>query len=220
MKGLTNSSPAEERHEGFVSAFEHHHNLEVVASVDAEWLRDVAFEKMDSLLIAGTDIDVCFAHNDMMAYGAYEAARKHHREKEIKFIGVDAIAGKGLGIEAVQNGFFTASFSYPTGGDKVLQTAMNILEHRPYPKVTVLSTMAVDSLNVENLLLQSAQISEHDQKIETLSGKISNYVSRYYTQKMVLFCILLILVLCAVLLLTNSWHDFRTPLTLIADPVD
>ncbi len=268
LKGLTNSSPAEERHEGFVSAFAHHPNLEVVASVDAEWLRDVAFEKMDSLLIAGTDIDVCFAHNDMMAYGAYEAARKHHCEKEIKFIGVDAIAGKGLGIEAVQNGFFTASFSYPTGGDKVLQTAMNILEHRPYPKVTVLSTMAVDSLNVENLLLQSAQISELDQKIETLSGKISNYVSRYYTQKMVLFCILLILVLCAVLLVvsvkslrskslmnakleeqseklksqyeqmvqlskrleeatqaklvffTNISHDFRTPLTLIADPVD
>lgn len=268
LKGLTNSSPAEERHDGFVRSVGQHPNIEMVASIDAEWLRNVAYEKMDSLLNAGTEIDVCFAHNDMMAYGAYEAARRHHCEKDIKFIGVDAIAGKELGIEAVHNGFFTASFSYPTGGDKVLQTAMNILEHRPYPKVTVLSTMAVDSLNVENLLLQTAQISELDQKIETLSGKIISYVSRYYTQKMVLFCILVILVLCAVLLVvtikslrskslmnakleeqseqlksqyeqmvslskqleeatqaklvffTNISHDFRTPLTLIADPVD
>lgn len=268
LSGLANSSPAQERHKGLLRAIAEHPNIKLQCSVDAGWFRESAYRKMDSILAAGGHVDMVFAQNDMMALGAYAAAQKRHRNHDIEFIGIDAIAGDGLGLESVENKTLAASFEYPTGGDIVLQVCMDILEKRPYRKITTLKTAVVDSENVESIMLQTAQVSELDQKIETLNGKISNYISRYYTQKVVLFCCLFILLLIAVLLLvavkalavknrlnrmlsekkeqleaqyeqmvrlskrleeatqaklvffTNISHDFRTPLTLVVDPVE
>ena len=50
------------------------------------------------------------------------------------FVGVDALPGKDYGLEQVISGVLDATFIYPTGGDKVMQIAMNILEKRPFEK--------------------------------------------------------------------------------------
>ncbi len=268
ITGLANSSPAQERHGGFLRAIGKSPNVELVAVADAGWFRDVAVDKMDSLLRVYPDIDAVFAQNDMMALGAHDAAQRLGRGKDIRFVGIDALAGNGLGMEAVADGVLVASFSYPTGGDKILQTCMDILEKRPYQRNVVLKTAVIDAENVKSELLQNAQIAELDQKMETLNGRITDYLSRYYTQKVVLFCILGMLVLIVVMLVvvmralqvrnrlnaklndqksqleeqnrnimelskeleestqaklvffTNISHDFRTPLTLVADPVN
>ena len=63
-----------------------------------------------------------------MAAGAYRAAVRHQREKEMLFIGVDALYGEGKGVDMVSKGQLDATFIYPTGGDKVMEVAMNILQ--------------------------------------------------------------------------------------------
>lgn len=61
-------------------------------------------------------IDFVYAHNDMMAIAAreYFMAWDSIRGRELRIIGVDAVAGAGL--EAVEDGRINASFLYPTGG--------------------------------------------------------------------------------------------------------
>lgn len=188
--------------------------------------------------------------------------------KRNDFVGIDALPGKGNGLELVLDSVLDATFIYPTNGDKVMQLAMDILEKRPYPKETVMNTAVVDRTNAHVMQLQTTHISELDNKIETLNGRIGGYLSRVATQQVVMYGSLVILLLVAGLLLvvykslrsknrlnkelfqqkqqleeqrdqliqlshqleeathaklvffTNISHDFRTPLTLVADPVE
>ena len=48
------------------------------------------------------------------------------------FVGVDALAGEKFGVELVTDKILDATFIYPTGGDKAIQVAMNILEKKLY----------------------------------------------------------------------------------------
>ena len=278
-----------ERHQGFMAGISNYPDIKLIDKADAAWEREPAEVEMDSMLRRHPKIDAVYAHNDRIAPGAYQAAKKVGREKEMIFVGIDALPGKGNGLEMVLDSVLNATFIYPTNGDKVMQLAMNILEKKPYPRETVMNTAVVDRTNAHVMQLQTTHISELDQKIETLNGRIGGYLSRVATQQVVMYGGLVILLLVAGLLLvvykslraknrlnkelseqkkqleeqrdkleeqrdqleeqrdkleeqrdqliqlshqleeathaklvffTNISHDFRTPLTLVADPVE
>ena len=282
LTGLSGSTPAMERHQGFMAAISNYPDIKLIDKADAAWEREPAEVEMDSMLRRHPKIDAVYAHNDRIAPGAYQAAKKAGREKEMIFVGIDALPGKGNGLELVLDNVLDATFIYPTNGDKVMQLAMNILEKKSYPRETVMNTAVVDRTNAHVMQLQTTHISELDQKIETLNGRIGGYLSRVATQQVVMYGGLVILLLVAGLLLvvykslrsknrlnrelseqkkqleeqrdklegqrdkleeqrdqliqlshqleeathaklvffTNISHDFRTPLTLVADPVE
>ena len=282
LTGLGGSTPAMERHQGFMAAISNFPDIKLIDKADAAWESGPAEVEMDSMLCRHPKIDAVYAHNDRIAPGAYRAAKKVGREKEMLFVGIDALPGKGNGLELVLDSVLNATFIYPTNGDKVMQLAMNILEKKPYPRETVMNTAVVDHTNAHVMQLQTTHISELDQKIETLNGRIGGYLSRVATQQVVMCGGLVILLLVAGLLLavykslrsknrlnrelseqkkqleeqrdkleeqrdkleeqrdqliqlshqleeathaklvffTNISHDFRTPLTLVADPVE
>ena len=93
-----------------------------------------------------------------------------------------------------------ATFIYPTGGDKIVQVAMDILEKRPYERDTKLSTALVDKTNAGVMQLQTDHITEQDGKIERLNNQVNEYLSRYSAQTMFLYACLIILLLFAALL--------------------
>ena len=99
VTGLQGSTPAMERHRGLMDALAGIPNIKRVGSVDGGWLQSQAGEKVDSVLRVHKDIDLLFAQNDRMAIGAYLAARQQGREKEMLFVGVDALPGKDYGLE-------------------------------------------------------------------------------------------------------------------------
>lgn len=205
LTGLMGSTPAIERHQGFVNVIKGFHGsgIRLLNSADAKWRTDTAYERMLELMNRYPRIDVLFAHNDIMAYGAYCAAKSMGREREMRIIGVDALPGKNGGVGLVADGILDATFIYPSGVEEIMRLASEILMGRQVPRETVLSTAIVNSANVKIMQLQEEQIDERQRKIELLNEKKADYENSISTQRTALFtsaaALLVILVLAAVL---------------------
>ena len=179
LTGLGGATPAMERHQGFMAAISNFPDIKLIDKADAAWERGPAEIEMDSMLRRHPKIDAVYAHNDRIAPGAYQAAKMAGREKEMIFVGIDALPGKGNGLELVLDSVLDATFIYPTNGDKVLQLAMDILEKKPYPKETVMNTAVVDRTNAHVMQLQTTHISELDKKIVNATTDVSvGYLSQ------------------------------------------
>lgn len=200
LTGLKGSTPAYERQKGLHDALKDFPGIRITASADAAWLKEDAERLADSILKTHEKIDLIFAQNDRMAVGAYEAAKRYGKEKEMLFMGVDALSGEGLGVDLVEDGILDASFIYPTGGDKAIQVAMDILQGRPYERENLLPSAQVDAGNARIMQMETAHIRALDDKIRILNRKLDISLERYSSQKRFLYACMVILSLLAVLL--------------------
>lgn len=176
--GLTQTSPAQERHKGFVDALREREDLSF-RKIEGQWLVDTARMELRKLEHP-EQIDFVYAHNDMMAIAAreYFMAWDSIRGRDLRIIGVDAVAGAGL--EAVEDGRINASFLYPTGGEQVIRTAMRIIQGEPVDKFIPLRTAPVDHQSARTLLLQADQLQKYKQRIEAQRSRIDGLSGRFY----------------------------------------
>lgn len=263
--GLPGSTPADERHRGFLKEL-NAHGGKIVAGAPANWLMENSMEVADSMLRLHPEVNLIFAHNDRMAIGASKIAKEKGRT-DIKIIGIDA--APQIGIKAVADGMIDATFLYPTEGHLIIREAIKILHGEPYDRELILPmTSAVDLSNADILLLQNETLTDDTNKIRVLKGQLDDYWAKHSAQTTVVYAIIVILILVfGVLFLvlrlyrqkrrhhemllqqnklleeerdkqkelnekleeatqsklaffTNVSHDLRTPLTLIAEPVD
>ncbi len=266
LQGDTAMSPARLRHEGFVNEMQHYPDVKILASEYARWNPDLARTIADSLLRLYPEVKVVYAHSDVMAMAASEAAQALGLNG-ISFIGIDGLPE--VGLQAVADSTINASFIYSTYGYRLLQTAADILHGVDVPHDIYISPLsAADRSNIDILLQENDMIREDSGRLLRLHDQLEGYWSVHRSQTSILYatvaivfllCVVLFLVLCTfvqhrrhnkvltaknseleearvhlqdlydqldratrakLLFYTNASHDLRTPLTLIAEPVE
>jgi ribose transport system substrate-binding protein len=146
IMGLQTSTPGQDRHSGFMDAIKGS-DLDVIFSVDAQWLEPQARSEMESALSRYNKIDIVYGHNDPSAHGAYVAAQAVGREKSMVFVGIDSLPQEG--IQYVKQGILNATFQYPTGGDVAIVQALKILAGQKVEKRIVLGSRMFTKANVD-----------------------------------------------------------------------
>lgn len=207
--GLPGSSPAEARHTGFAKEFTAAGG-NLVSSIVGNWNKDDATGALDSLLRARSDIDLIYAHNDRMAIGASEVARRLGRD-DIKIIGIDA--APDIGIRAVADSVIDATFLYPTEGYRLIRTALSILKGEPFSRESILpASSAVDSSNADILLFQNETIKEETGKMKILKARIDDYWAQHSAQTTLFYASIAIIILMVgivFLILRAYWQHKR-----------
>jgi len=146
LKGLMTTTPGEHRHSGFREGIKGS-ELEVIFEADMKWDEAQARKEMESALARFDGIDAVFGHNDPGSHGAYLAAKAAGREKEMLFVGIDALPQEGVAY--VHKGILDASFEYSTGGAEAIETALKILGGEEVPKRIVLGSRVFTAENVK-----------------------------------------------------------------------
>ena len=197
---------------------------------------------VDSILSVRQDVDLIYAHNDRMAIGASEVARKHGRD-DIKIIGIDA--APDIGIKAVADSVIDATFLYPTEGYRLIRTALAILKGEPYERETIIpvsspgdatnpnddywaqhssqttlfyASIAIIILMVGIVFLTLRVYWQHKRHQKTLLEQ-NEILEEQRNAQQELNRQLEEAIQAKLVFFTNVSHDLRTPLTLIAEPV-
>lgn len=147
LKGLQTSQPGLDRNKGFREGLAGS-DIKVGFEADMKWLEPDARKEMESALTRLPKIDAVYAHNDPGAHGAYLAAKAAGRDKEMLFIGIDALPHEG--VMYVKQGLMAATFQYPTGGAEAIDIVLKVLKGEEVPKTITLGSRVFTSENVEN----------------------------------------------------------------------
>lgn len=175
--GLSTSSPAQERHEGFVEAMIGRPDVSFI-KLEGEWRYDTTSVRLNRMP-PPEKIDLVYAHNDMMAIAAREYLLKTDpvAGAKVHIIGVDAAPGAGL--EAVADGRIDVSFIYPRGGEQVISAAVKLARGEHVDKDITLHTAQVDKDVARTLLLQADQLNNYQKQIEGQRSRLEELFGRY-----------------------------------------
>lgn len=148
------SSPAQDRHAGFLEIVSREPGLvSLMPALDGDWKQDRGYDIMAEALAKHPDIQLVYAHNDPMAYGAWLAAKDAGREQGILFLGIDGIPAEG--VRWVQEGVLTATFLYMTPGAEGVRQALRLLAGETIPPRVTLPTLTIDAINAKDILKQA-----------------------------------------------------------------
>ena len=200
LTGSMVGTAAQQRLQGIHSVFNKASGIHVLAQVETGWEGLRLEQQLDSLLQLDIVPQIFIAPNDRTGVRLTRLLRKKGHA-EVKVVGVDGLDMPGGGLDNVEQGELLASFVYPSGGDKVIETAMRIIRGEPYKRDVTLRSALIDARTTRIFSMQRERIAENMQRIERMDSLINQSLSRNSMQKMLLFACVFIIVLIGIVLI-------------------
>lgn len=204
LMGTQGSTPADERHRGFVDALQKAPGIKILDSVDVEWDAERAEDYVLHMIAGGGEQpDLVFCHNDRMAravhmaYAKVEEQTGHHLTQPI-IIGVDGLAGKDRGIDLVEQRAIAATFIYPAGGATIVQVADSLLRGLKPHRDTRLPVALVDTTNVHIVASQLKMMAQEETQISRLNERLNSTWKSYNTQNVIIIACVVIIALIGI----------------------
>nr|WP_319271365.1 substrate-binding domain-containing protein [uncultured Draconibacterium sp.] len=207
ITGLQGSSPAINRHNGFMEVISQYPDIELVASESGKWNYGDSKTVMQNFLDRELDFDLVFSHNDRIARAAYEVIDASNSGKKF-ILGIDGLLGDDGGIEDVIDRKIDATFLYPTGGEEAIQLADKILNEQPFDRINILETVVIDNNNAKILKLQYEAVADLQGKIEDQKTILANQIARFKSQRSFLI-VVLVLLAAIVILVIQTFRAYR-----------
>lgn len=245
ITGGSASSPAIDRHRGFSSVLAKANGISY-SYVNTDWTSEDSYKTMAAYLKSHPTPDIVFCHSDLAAFNARRAAVDADVAKDIRFIGIDGLPGKGNGIEAVEKGILAGTYIYPTHGEQIVRLALDILQKKPYKRENIMRSVIVTPDNAPIIMQSSEEMVQRSQDLLILQDKLENLFGLYNSQRTLIIMsgVAIVLLVVALVLFwrmvvivrrinrkekrlnreqtlfyTNARHQLRTPLTLIEGPL-
>ena len=206
IKGLEGSSPAIERHNGFMDAIKNAPGIEVVGSLQGDWTEPTATETTRQWLNNHKDVrvDLVFGANDRTAMGARKALGEG-----VLYCGIDGLPGENGGIQLVRDSLLDASYIYPTHGNQIIDLAVSILDGQPYNKETMLMSALVTHDNAKVLQMESKEIMRQANQLDSLHLKADSYLRELDTQRVITWLAIGVIVLLVIVFVLFYLYHLR-----------
>jgi ABC-type sugar transport system, periplasmic component len=148
LTGVPGQENMELRKNGFLDAAGD--NVVIVAEQNADSDFNKGNDVMTNILTANPDVEFVYSCNDLMALGAYRAARAAGN-REIKIIGFD---GNSDALASIQNGQLLGTVAQVPAemGIKGVEMADRYLNGKDVPKVTYTDVKVIDPSNVADFV--------------------------------------------------------------------
>ncbi|SPF81502.1 sugar ABC transporter substrate-binding protein [Pseudoprimorskyibacter insulae] len=148
IEGQAGVFAAGQRTAGFTETIEAAGNFEVVASVPADWSRELAFNAAATILQQHPDLIGFYANNDGMALGVVEAVKAAGKAEQTAVFGTDGISDA---YAAVRAGDLTGTVdSFPVlTGEVAMEVALRLLAGQDLPRVVATPQALITSENVD-----------------------------------------------------------------------
>lgn len=196
VMGLPDATPFSERHRGFIDIISQYPGFNYIKTFNDH---DVNYQQeLATTLLTNKNIDLIFSQSDYIAQNVYKVCKQTGFDKKIKIIGVDGLPSDSLGMGMVANKILAATVLYPTGGQEAIQTAVNILEGKPYKKENQLLTTIIDSTNVSIMKQQHDKMVALQNDIDRRRKTIEDQVVITKNQTTVIYVISISLALALV----------------------
>lgn len=210
VMGLKGSSPAIDRHKGFIEALSHYPDINIIATLQGDWTEKTSYSIVKEWYShhKTVPVDLVFGMNDRSAIGARKALLEEGVTKESLplFCGIDGLPGKDGGIQLVRDSILEASYIYPTHGDRLIQLAVDILDGKPFEKETLLMSALVTHDNANVLLMQSEEVMRQTAYLEQLHEQADSYLQKLDAQRMTTWLSVGMIVLLLLLLISIYYY--------------
>jgi ABC-type sugar transport system substrate-binding protein len=157
------SHPASRRRAAaFEKALQAEPGAVLVHDAPGEWTRENVLYRLREAFRLQKQFDVIYAHNDLIAKHAEEAAREASQRENILILGTDALAGTGGGLQMVRSGQIDASVHQPLLVDfawRVFLKMRSDPSYRPKPRHDI-TPFVVTVGNIDEMIAKGPKFPE------------------------------------------------------------